>query len=111
MTTETAVSDKRVMKTMGELFGIEGAGAKAPWPVALVPHPMTPKSNVLYLFREDLLRKVLQVSATGNMCRSKLLAGAVIITPISSSSGIWVMRVSQRRRITSAAPISNVITT
>ena len=73
-TTETAVSDKRVMKTMGELFGIEGAGAKAPWPVALVPHPMTPKSNVLYLFREDLLRKVL-LWAAGVAGKNLLISG------------------------------------
>ncbi len=43
--------------------------------------------------------------------RSKLFAGAVIMTPINSRSGICQLSARQRRSASSAAPMSNVSVT
>ena len=58
--------------------------------------------------RQNVRHRKLKQNATGSICRSKLLAGAVIMTPISNARGICQASVRQRRSTTSAAPISSV---
>ena len=74
METEVTEKTEFVAKTLKDLFGLEGAPGKAQWVVPAVPSPLAPKVNPHYMFRDDLLRKVL-IWASGSVNRNLLLSG------------------------------------